>query len=68
MTEEKKAMTNAERQRLFRKNKREAGHFMMTVWLSPENTKKLDAMTSKLDLPKQQAREKIINELLDGLF
>ena len=68
MTEEKKAMSNAERQRLFRKNKREAGHFMMTVWLSPGNAKKLEAMTSKLDLPKQQAREKIINELLDGLF
>ena len=68
MTEEKKPMSNAERQRLFRKNKRESGHFMMTVWLSPENAKKLESMTSKLDLPKQQAREKVINELLDGVF
>lgn len=57
------AKTSAERQREWRKARKEEGWQMHTIWLEPDVAKALDKAISASVKP-QSERQKIINEAL----
>jgi hypothetical protein len=59
--------SNAERQKTYRDKRKQEGDFMLTVWLSKENSQKLDRLVKESGLTVQVARERIINQAVEKL-